>query len=456
MRLLRGRREALEARRGRRGRSRRRRGLGVGAGEGRPTEVRRGVAEGGPPLTMGQRGQAVGGASGAGRLQRRGAEAWRSARLGDESRSRPAAVGARRRRPRGVRRRGLRRVPHPGRCAMRREILRSCGAGPWGAARRVGLRGGVVLGAAAGDRAVNDELPGAVDLQPANVVQALVLQQLGDPGVAERGLAEVEAEARAKEALDIRHGDHPGLDVARAADDHRYATAHVLPCRDGERRGLRLLRRAAEGLLPRSALLLDGLLGQAVRHDVAIDVSEELLLRHRELHDVADLTERAPLEEGEFPLLQGSGASVAPAGQQRLLAAQAGEVGRQRGPELRGVPILAAGDVHEVLGFAGQQHGNLVAIDCDDLELPASLADALQRLGVDVGRLVEGLQRYLASGGGALTAALLLLAAVQRQGAVLADPAEENPPERLELVGVEAPDGLYDLHLRRRQEGGLR
>mmetsp|Transcript_75542 Transcript_75542/g.211752 ORF Transcript_75542/g.211752 Transcript_75542/m.211752 type:complete len:210 (+) Transcript_75542:791-1420(+) len=198
----------------------------------------------------GRRGEGLEGASSA-RWQRRRTEACRMRPDVGRGRTVRVGVGARRWRPgrcprglpardgpRGRRMRGHRR---------RGEVFLCGRACPWRSADvRRKLRRNLIIQrrnfrAAPANGAMDDELARAMDLESADVVQPVVLQELGDPGIPQGRLAEIEAKPRAEEALHIRDGNHPGLRGARVPQDRGDALPHVLPCRNRKCQRLRLL-----------------------------------------------------------------------------------------------------------------------------------------------------------------------------------------------------------------------
>mmetsp|Transcript_68348 Transcript_68348/g.179198 ORF Transcript_68348/g.179198 Transcript_68348/m.179198 type:complete len:240 (+) Transcript_68348:808-1527(+) len=192
----------------------------------------------------------------------------------------------------------------------------------------------------------DDDVAVALEPHAADVAQAPVLEQLGELGVAQGRLAQLQAEARAEEALEVGERDRlrvPAVSWPRPGDDLLEARLHRVPA--GER--ARSPGRAGARALALGAPLLDHRLRAAVGHNSAVEVAEELLLRDGKLHNVADLAQRAALEEGHVAARQHLGAGVAPAGKHHVGVVEAAKVDLGRSPEVRRVDVRGAVDVHE-------------------------------------------------------------------------------------------------------------
>mmetsp|Transcript_77125 Transcript_77125/g.223846 ORF Transcript_77125/g.223846 Transcript_77125/m.223846 type:complete len:222 (+) Transcript_77125:1101-1766(+) len=141
----------------------------------------------------------------------------------------------------------------------------------------------------------------------ADVMQARVLEQLGELGVPERGLRELQMEAGSEKPLHVRERHKLGS-LRHGGDD----LLQTCPDRVPTRKGARAFRGGGARLPALGALLFDHRLGPAVRHDRAIQVAEQLLLGYGQLHDVAHLAEGTALQEGQPPAHKDLRARVPP------------------------------------------------------------------------------------------------------------------------------------------------
>mmetsp|Transcript_86127 Transcript_86127/g.219483 ORF Transcript_86127/g.219483 Transcript_86127/m.219483 type:complete len:201 (+) Transcript_86127:714-1316(+) len=187
------------------------------------------------------------------------------------------------------------------------------------ARRRLPCGGGSSNGGGGITDALDDDLALALQLHAADVAESRVLQQFVQPRVAERGLAELEVETGAEQPLDVGKGNDPRLAVhGGVLEDLPQASAGLLP--SGQRHVRCSLLREGHRLLPDSTLLLDPIDGTAKRDHVPLQVTQNPLLRDRELHDVANLAQGAVLQERQAARKQHLRAGVAAAGQQHILA----------------------------------------------------------------------------------------------------------------------------------------
>jgi len=283
---------------------------------------------------------------------------------------------------------------------------------------------------------LNDDLRMAPSLHVADVVEPGVLQQLAHLAVPEQGLAQLNAEARPKEALHVREHDHARMALGpRATQDFSQDRARFTPCCSWHR----LIRPPAQcgDLLPQSALLLLTCDRAATRNHAAIHVGKKFPLRHRHLHDVADLAQHAALQTRQATTDEYLRASIATAGKHRLAGGQALQVLRECVPHLNGVGIHSAAHIDEVLLAPGQEHRVLFALLGLQQEALASLANIPQALGINKRSRVDIHDGVLVSGG-----ARRLL---RRGGVTLADAPEHDPPEGFQPVSVEALHRSHDL-----------
>mmetsp|Transcript_96088 Transcript_96088/g.309932 ORF Transcript_96088/g.309932 Transcript_96088/m.309932 type:complete len:218 (-) Transcript_96088:561-1214(-) len=122
----------------------------------------------------------------------------------------------------------------------------------------------------------NDHVPVGLRPQGANVVEALVLQQVRDPAVTKRSLAQLQLELRAEQALDVRQRHLLRL-APRACQNRLQALPGLCKVSDWHR----ILLQGPCWLQLRSATFLDHRLGREVRHHLALQVSQDLPLRQR-------------------------------------------------------------------------------------------------------------------------------------------------------------------------------
>mmetsp|Transcript_96115 Transcript_96115/g.255377 ORF Transcript_96115/g.255377 Transcript_96115/m.255377 type:complete len:205 (+) Transcript_96115:784-1398(+) len=163
----------------------------------------------------------------------------------------------------------------------------------------------------------------AMALQPhlAEVVQPLVLEELGKLGVAQARLAELNLEVRLEEALEAGERDAL-LALRQVAEQLTDVFAQAIPSGDSARLPLMASARLQALRTP----FLDHRLGMPVGHYGTIRVAQQLLLRYRELHDVAHLPQRSAGKERQATPDQDPGAQVPPSWQDHICFAQVAKV----------------------------------------------------------------------------------------------------------------------------------
>mmetsp|Transcript_25298 Transcript_25298/g.55051 ORF Transcript_25298/g.55051 Transcript_25298/m.55051 type:complete len:207 (+) Transcript_25298:939-1559(+) len=140
--------------------------------------------------------------------------------------------------------------------------------------------------------ALHNNLALALQLQGANVTEAMILEQFVQPRVSQRGLAELQIKARAEETLDVRERDDSRLPMnGGVVQDFPQAHASLLPGCQGHV-GDCLLGKV-DRLLPDSILLLNVIDRLSERDHVSLQIAQDSFLRNSELHNVADFAERA-------------------------------------------------------------------------------------------------------------------------------------------------------------------
>mmetsp|Transcript_173880 Transcript_173880/g.557320 ORF Transcript_173880/g.557320 Transcript_173880/m.557320 type:complete len:394 (+) Transcript_173880:1079-2260(+) len=284
--------------------------------------------------------------------------------------------------------------------------------------------------------ALHQDLTAVQAAHGAELAQALVLQHVVEPRIAEGRLGQLQIVVEAEEALHV--GERDGARMAThgvAVEDVQDALPDVLPCRHAQLR--RHFAPKVHRLAARRALLLDVVLRVVEGHDAPVEVAQDLPLREAELDDVADLAQCHALQEGQSPLDQGLGASVAAAWEPLLVSLQASEVDLRPRPHLRAIGVHGTAQVDEHLGRTNQGHGILFAIFWLHAQFLARLADLAKVLRVN--------QRHGVQGRCDLVVALRALVRRRRGMEHLAKPLQNNTPERLQLIDVQALD--RDDHL---------
>lgn len=132
-------------------------------------------------------------------------------------------------------------------------------------------------------------------LQSTDVAQPAILEQVSDLGVAQDGLAQLEPELGAKQALDIRYHDRTRHRIARHVKDHAQTRAELAPRRNGQFG----FGGSADKLLMHCALQLIALVRAAVVHGVAVGVAQDFLVGDGQLNDVAELAQGPALKNGK-------------------------------------------------------------------------------------------------------------------------------------------------------------
>mmetsp|Transcript_130623 Transcript_130623/g.377820 ORF Transcript_130623/g.377820 Transcript_130623/m.377820 type:complete len:409 (-) Transcript_130623:6-1232(-) len=284
---------------------------------------------------------------------------------------------------------------------------------------------------------LHHDLSLAMHLHAANIAKARILQKVQEPRVAQHRLAELKIEARAEQPFHVGERDRAWHAVDRCtAQNLPEANAGLLPTREAH---ILIDPLRGHGLLPSGALLLDTMHRAAERHHVAIQVPQDPPLRHGNLHDVADLTQRSTLKEWQRAGDQHLRASVAATGERHVRIRQVLEVLGDLRPQLFGVAVDGAADINEVSWSADEKRGVLFAILGLHHKAAAGLADAAQgprvdeRHGVDIfnGARITCLARCGCRG----------------HRTSLADALQEDAPERLQSVHIEALDRCE--HIRR-------
>mmetsp|Transcript_55008 Transcript_55008/g.131475 ORF Transcript_55008/g.131475 Transcript_55008/m.131475 type:complete len:391 (-) Transcript_55008:3-1175(-) len=220
----------------------------------------------------------------------------------------------------------------------------------------------------------------AVALEPhvAHVLEAYVLQQLRELGVSQGRLREFRVVAGPEEALHVGQGDGRG---AAARQDLLEALLHLLPVREV---GAGVPRRVGAGPLLLGTALLDHRLGALVGHHRAVEVAQQLLLADGQLHDVTHLAQGTAVQEVQAAAHQGLGAAVPAAGEDHVGVIKALEVGFRGLPQLLGIEVLRAVDVHEVQAAAAQEGRPIPTLLGLHVDPGASVANPLQPLDVHV------------------------------------------------------------------------
>mmetsp|Transcript_54928 Transcript_54928/g.158957 ORF Transcript_54928/g.158957 Transcript_54928/m.158957 type:complete len:338 (-) Transcript_54928:427-1440(-) len=183
----------------------------------------------------------------------------------------------------------------------------------------------------------------------AEALQASILEEVRQLRVTQGGLAKLHLAACAEHVLDVGQGD-AGMPPRRGLPQPAEATAERVPRGEG----------VASAALARTRVLVESavVLPPGVRPDVgqqhAVRVAEDLPLRDRQLHDVADLAQRVSLQERELHLHQHLGASEA-AARECPTRGRCGEVARDLLPQLLRILVDGAVDVDEHGGTAGEQ-----------------------------------------------------------------------------------------------------
>mmetsp|Transcript_75228 Transcript_75228/g.244649 ORF Transcript_75228/g.244649 Transcript_75228/m.244649 type:complete len:337 (+) Transcript_75228:827-1837(+) len=263
------------------------------------------------------------------------------------------------------------------------------------------------------DRHNHITMPLQLDL--AQVLQALILKQLRKLGIAESRLAQLDLELRTEEALDV--GERERLVcTGNLAQQRLQAPMHHVPSGD------RTLPSHSARAWPLALriFLLHHRLRAAVRNDRAVQVAQQLLLRNRQLNNVADLSQRSAPQKGQIPLYQHLSARVPAAWQDHRAVVHAAEVLRREIPELLRVDVLGAVDVHEGRGTTRDQCRPIGTLHIVHLQPSARLAHRSQLLDADIHLLACSLR-------------------------LLTDPLPEDAAVGLELVLVEALHGCRNL-----------
>mmetsp|Transcript_78982 Transcript_78982/g.221409 ORF Transcript_78982/g.221409 Transcript_78982/m.221409 type:complete len:314 (-) Transcript_78982:17-958(-) len=203
-----------------------------------------------------------------------------------------------------------------------------------------------------------------LQLHLTEVADARVLQQLGQLRMSQRRLAELDAKARAEEALQVRQGDLL-VGVAGLLHELLQVLPKGLPRRDDG--DLRARRAQARPLALRVLLLQHGLRA-CVWHQGAIGVAEQLFVRDRKLHDVCDLPQGVALEEAQLPVGEDARTHVAASWEKRLLTLQRCEIHRGVDPQLRRVHILGTVDIDEAFGLPHEGRHPLGALRVRDAQ----------------------------------------------------------------------------------------
>mmetsp|Transcript_103756 Transcript_103756/g.334463 ORF Transcript_103756/g.334463 Transcript_103756/m.334463 type:complete len:231 (-) Transcript_103756:390-1082(-) len=211
-------------------------------------------------------------------------------------------------------------------------------------------------------RGFDQKLPVA-DLKRANVPESGVLQELSQARMSQGRFGEVQAEAGAEETLHAGDRDDANLCTATAAEDCRKASPCFLPSGNWVRGLFLLLHGVQEWLLPSCTLLLHGLLRMAVGYQVAIGVSDDLLLGHGKLHDVADLAQGSASEPRQAFRGQGLCTRISASRQQRILAPEASEVAGQCSPKHGRIWVERRRHVHKHGVLIEQKNCDLVLIE---------------------------------------------------------------------------------------------
>mmetsp|Transcript_139301 Transcript_139301/g.445386 ORF Transcript_139301/g.445386 Transcript_139301/m.445386 type:complete len:256 (+) Transcript_139301:1217-1984(+) len=255
------------------------------------------------------------------------------------------------------------------------------------------------------------------------------MEQVAQPRMPERRLAQLNAELRAEEPLDVGQG-HASEIRGCAIEDAPQAMSGVVQRSNWQHLPLARCRHISDGQLQRRAALFQDGLRLVVRYYLAVAIAEDLPARNRELHDVADLAQGPVFKEGQTEGRQGERASIAATRQAPVLASgvAATELFGHGLPELLGVGIVGAASIHKG-GRPSHERGHvLAAVRGLHAHDPATLADAAQAGFVDVRHSTERQ---------ALThqAHEVRAAHTPRHG-TFAEPLQQNAAEGLELVDV--------------------
>mmetsp|Transcript_69216 Transcript_69216/g.212223 ORF Transcript_69216/g.212223 Transcript_69216/m.212223 type:complete len:200 (-) Transcript_69216:242-841(-) len=193
--------------------------------------------------------------------------------------------------------------------------------------------------------------------------------------MAQGRLAQLQVETVFEQTLDVR-----------SRDGARTRTVEQLPQARARlfQRGHALLG-AFHGLLGQREGALRVLLGEAEGHQAARPAIPQEHLVNGQLHDVTDLPQRAPREARQPKAGQGPGAGVAPACEDHLAGPGRVEARGEPRPQVRGVGVHGAANVHEVVLPSSQPHAVLAALLYDNPEKRTFRTESAHAVRVDPG-----------------------------------------------------------------------